>query len=253
MTTEISENDEEIHHSLGKDFLYSCPSSLTFALSGASSSPINISPLITISPPGMTIVLEQQKLEQGKHLCWAKRFIKHFFRPQLNVYLSISELNITRQIFNSESVLVSNTIKNMFNNCTLNNCTFNTHNVTDSSLNGEHTRQQAAEVMDVEVVKYEGEDHSNSPLIPCLTHPEQAQPLIEWLHRSMANQSSDRDTMLPFKAAFEKHLLKRVPHYEDFKKEFGDIVCQSQYSRLMGNEGKYTEDEFKRVLASLKL
>ena len=69
MTTEITENDEEIHHSLGKDFSYSCPSSLTFALSGASSSPINISPLITISPPGMHIVLKQQKLEQGKQPC----------------------------------------------------------------------------------------------------------------------------------------------------------------------------------------
>ena len=69
MTTEISENDEEIHHSLGKDFLYSCPSSLTFAQSGASSSPINISPLATISPPGMHLVLEQQKLDQGEQPC----------------------------------------------------------------------------------------------------------------------------------------------------------------------------------------
>ena len=66
MTTEISENDEEIHHSLGKDFLYSCPSSLTFAQTGASSSPINISPLATISPPVMHLVLEQQMLEQGE-------------------------------------------------------------------------------------------------------------------------------------------------------------------------------------------
>ena len=69
MTTEISENDEEIHHSLGKDFLYSCPSVLTFALSGASSSPINISPQITISPPGMQLVLEQQKLVQDEQTC----------------------------------------------------------------------------------------------------------------------------------------------------------------------------------------
>ena len=69
MTTEISENDEEIHHSLGKDFLYSCPSELTFARLGASSSPINISPLATISPPGMTLVLEQQKLDQDEQPC----------------------------------------------------------------------------------------------------------------------------------------------------------------------------------------
>ena len=69
MKTEDFDNDEEIHHFEGKDLLYSCPSELTFALSGASSSPINISPSITISPPGMTLVLEQQMLEQGEQPC----------------------------------------------------------------------------------------------------------------------------------------------------------------------------------------
>ena len=72
MTTEISENDEPIHHALVKDLLYSCPSVLTFAQTGASSSPINISPQITISPPGMHIILKQQKLEQGKQPCRAQ-------------------------------------------------------------------------------------------------------------------------------------------------------------------------------------
>ena len=67
--SDFLENDEPIHHSEGKDFLYSCPSVLTFAQSGASSSPINISPPISISPPGMTLVLEQQKLEQDDKLC----------------------------------------------------------------------------------------------------------------------------------------------------------------------------------------
>ena len=69
MLTEISGNDEPIHHSEGKDIMYSCPSKLTFAQSGASSSPFNISPPISISPPGMTLVLEQQKLEQDDKLC----------------------------------------------------------------------------------------------------------------------------------------------------------------------------------------
>ena len=66
---ESLDNDEPIHHFEGKDLLHSCPSVLTFALLGASSSPINISPLATISPPGMTLVLEQQKLEQGEQPC----------------------------------------------------------------------------------------------------------------------------------------------------------------------------------------
>ena len=69
MKTEDFDNDEPIHHFEGKDLLHSCPSELTFALSGASSSPINISPLATISPPGMQLVLEQQKLEQGEQPC----------------------------------------------------------------------------------------------------------------------------------------------------------------------------------------
>ena len=67
--SDFLENDEPIHHSEGKDFLYSCPSVLTFAQSGASSSPFNISPPISISPPGMHLVLEQQKLEQGEQHC----------------------------------------------------------------------------------------------------------------------------------------------------------------------------------------
>ena len=233
-------NDEPIHHSEGKDLLCSCPSKL---ISSNKEVKYTTLPLIFESPP----------INTSPHHCWVKRFFTNFFRTQINVYLSISELNVTKQIYNSESILVSNNIKKMFNNCTLNNCTFNTHNVTDSSQNGEHSKQPAAEVMDVEVMKFEGEDHSNSPLIPYLTHPEQAQPIIEWLHRSMANQNSDRERIKPLKAAFEKHLLKSVPQYDDFRKEFGDIVCQSQYSRLMGNEGKYTEDEFKRVLASLNV
>ena len=54
---EFLDNDEPIHHSEGKDLLCSCPSKLTFAQSGTSSSPINISPPLTISPPDMMNVL----------------------------------------------------------------------------------------------------------------------------------------------------------------------------------------------------
>ena len=69
MNKEDFDNDEPIHHFEGKDLLHSCPSEPPSAQSGASSSPIIISPLATISPPGMTLVLEQQKLEQGKQPC----------------------------------------------------------------------------------------------------------------------------------------------------------------------------------------
>ena len=85
MNKEDFDNDEPIHHSAGKDYVYPCPSELTFALSGASSSPINISPLATISPPGMHMVLEQQMLEQGEKPC----------RVQYNIFIVNHGGNLT--------------------------------------------------------------------------------------------------------------------------------------------------------------
>ena len=80
MNKEDFDNDEPIHHFEGKDLLHSCPSSLTFAQSGASSSPIIISPLATISPPGMTLVLEQQKLDQDEPHGKLKRYFHRVFK-----------------------------------------------------------------------------------------------------------------------------------------------------------------------------
>ena len=77
---ESLDNDEPIHHFEGKDLLHSCPSEPPSAPSGASSSPINISPLITISPPGIHLVLEQQKLEQGGPHGKLKRYFDRVFK-----------------------------------------------------------------------------------------------------------------------------------------------------------------------------
>ena len=80
MNKEDFDNDEPIHHFEGKDLLHSCPSEPPSAPSGASSSPINISPSITISPPEMHIVLEQQMLEQGGPHGKLKRYFHRVFK-----------------------------------------------------------------------------------------------------------------------------------------------------------------------------
>lgn len=80
MNKEDFDNDEPIHHFEGKDLLHSCPSEPPSAPSGASSSPINISPQITISPPGMTLVLEQQMLEQSEPHGKLKRYFHRVFK-----------------------------------------------------------------------------------------------------------------------------------------------------------------------------
>ena len=80
METEISDNDEPIHHFEGKDLLHSCPSEPPTAQKSSSSSPINISPQITISPPGMNLVLEQHKLEQCEPHGKMKRYFHRVFK-----------------------------------------------------------------------------------------------------------------------------------------------------------------------------
>ena len=85
-SSELDDNDE-IHHSVGKVNFDPCPSEshTQFAPSGASSSPFNISPQATISPPGMTLVLNQQMLEQGEQPC----------RVQYNIFIVNHGGNLT--------------------------------------------------------------------------------------------------------------------------------------------------------------
>ena len=90
-SSELDDNDE-IHHSVGKVNFDPCPSEshTQFAPSGASSpiipsSLITESPPITISPPGMTLVLEQQKLDQGEQPC----------RVQYNIFIVNHGGNLT--------------------------------------------------------------------------------------------------------------------------------------------------------------
>lgn len=96
-------------------------------------------------------------------------------------------------------------------------------------------------------------DYSGSPFLRHFSNPEKAPLILEWLHRVIKYQVTDREIIRPLKAAVEKgHLTWPIP-YEDFRQEFGDIVSQTRYSRLMGNEGKYKNKELKLVLESLKL
>ena len=79
MNKEDFDNDEPIHHSLGKDLLHSCPSVPTIALAGASTSPITQSPHATISPPGMQDDLKQEKLGQDEPHGKLKRYFQRVF------------------------------------------------------------------------------------------------------------------------------------------------------------------------------
>ncbi len=148
------------------------------------------------------------------------------------------------------------------------NCIIIAENFTQEESHQQQSKKDEAEDVECEEVKEEPDthyepsttcrqlpcrDYSKSPLFPLLTHPEHAPILISWLHSNMSNQSNDRDRIKPLKAAFEYHYFKSTIPYETFKLEFGKLVCQSSYSKLMGQGGNYTEDELKTILKSLNI
>ncbi len=95
--------------------------------------------------------------------------------------------------------------------------------------------------------------NSRSPFLRHITKPEKAQTILQWLHQVIEYQVTDREIIRPLKAAVEEGLLTWPIPYDDFRQEFGDIVSQTRYSRLMGNDGKYTKKELQLVLKSLNL
>lgn len=148
------------------------------------------------------------------------------------------------------------------------NCIIIAENFNKEEHQEQRNKEDEAEDVECEEVKVEPDvhyeppttflqlpcaDYTKSPLFPLLTHPEHAPILIPWLHSNMCNQSNDRDRIMPLKAVFEKHFFKSTIPYETFKLEFGRLVCQSSYSKLMGVGGNYTKDELKNVLKSLNL
>lgn len=100
MNKVISENDEPIHHFEGKNLLRSCPSKLTSALSGESSSPISSSPPDSNFPG-------QQNEPKGKTQSKVKRVLaKIFKRDNSKQQISITVLNFTGNIVFEDSTLI---------------------------------------------------------------------------------------------------------------------------------------------------
>ena len=254
MKSDNFDNDEPIHHFEGKDLMHSCPSELTFAHLGHLSSPINISPSITISPPGMTLVLEQQMLVQGKRFCALKKTIRRFFGNKENTTIIYLNGNLT--IF--ESLLKNYKTNNtMIINGNIYNCTIITNDTNNDSHNNGYRKDQEAEEVEYEEVKVEqkpeaksdspvpvtGKDYSKSPLKPLFTHPEQADFILDRMHRIMDYQTIDREKIKYLKSVCEHEVFKaRIP-YKDYAAEFGSEIQQPRYSFLMKDGGKYSKKE----------
>lgn len=258
------ENDE-IHHSAGRVNFDPCPkiSYTQFAPLGAISSPVNISPPITISPPSKQHILEQCQLEQDRQRSgMLGLFHKVLGKLQSHASNTIVVNNYFYQGLSFQADYnIYNIMKNFSPTCNIyirgNNYGFNVYdNSTSQKEEAEADDTNFEEVKPetmVEPFVPSGIDYSKSLLVACFRSAEKAPYCIDWLHQSINSSLPDREKVKPLKALFENHILRYVPNYNDYVQEFGPVVSQSSYSKLMGNGGKYSKDELKDCLEPLLL
>ena len=202
-------------------------------------------------------------MEQDKRFCALKKTFRRFFGNKENttiIYLNGNLTIVENQLSNNKD-----TSNKMIINGNIYNCTIITNDTNIDSHNNGYRKEPEVEEVDYEEVKVESKqensvnlhnnstkDYSKSPLIPYLTYPEHAQYFIGWLHLSMDNQKSNKDFIMPLKAATERGLFKRPIPYEVFKEEFGDKVKQYEYSKLM-NGTRIKDADLDLVLETLDM
>ena len=138
------------------------------------------------------------------------------------------------------------------------NCIIIAENFTqEESQQQQQSKKDEAEDVECEEVKVEpkqeaksdfsvpatGKDYSKSPLKPLFTHPEQAEFILDRMHRIMDYQTIDREKIKYLKAVCEHEVfVARIP-YKDYAAEFGSEIKQPRYSVLMNDGGKYSKKE----------
>ncbi len=227
------------------------------------------------SPP-IIILSQVQRNDEGHHShSWIKRLAEKLFGRRLALREPHHEKN---NYFNNENTnrnqahiyIMNNYIK--FSNCVIINNGINQHENENHEQKEDSKSERASDKDDheatVECVKTETatpqeplsnvpprtvKDFSHSPLVAYMTYPEHANYLLGHLHQEMEKQKTARGRILYLKAVCEVGLFKsRIP-YTAYVIEFGKNMSQSNYSRLMGNGGKYTNDEITLALESIDL
>lgn len=138
-----------------------------------------------------------------------------------------------------------------------NNCIIIAENFNKEEHHEQRSKKDEAEDVECEEVKVEqkpeaksdssvpvtGKDYSKSPLKPLFTHPEQADFILDRMHRIMDYQTIDREKIKYLKSVCEHEVFNaRIP-YKDYAAEFGSEIQQPRYSFLMKDGGKYSEKE----------
>ena len=137
------------------------------------------------------------------------------------------------------------------------NCIIIAENFKQEEHHEQRSKEDEAEDVECEEVKVEpkqeaksdfqvpatSKDYSNSPLKPLFTHPEQAEFILDRMHRIMDYQTIDREKIKYLKAVCEHEVfVARIP-YKDYAAEFGSEIKQPRYSVLMNDGGKYSKKE----------
>ncbi len=93
----------------------------------------------------------------------------------------------------------------------------------------------------------------HSEFLNLMTFPNEAEYLNDWLHKNINKDNSDHENILHFYAVNNIGLFKSKVSYKIFVKEFGDIISQSNYSKLMRRDNNFSDDELTLALQTLDL
>ena len=247
MNKENFDNDEPIHHFEGKDLLHSCPSELTFAQSGASSSPIKHSPKATISPPIIHSHKDRfQKFHKIKELLrgifFYKIHIETIHQPMVNYNLIIGQLNITTQ--NNQTILQDmknfGPIFNILNKGTIIN-NFGTDNQSNEQEEAEEAKDaDHTEVVEVQTVPVNKETASQPKVhrkkkelsfTDSVAEKESVPILRQWLHQMMdpIPSNNPKEKLIFLRAVSEAKVFTQKLQYKAYVREFGPISSSSYY------------------------
>ncbi len=244
MNVEVCNSDDPNHHRMGKDLLYSCPSEPPFAQAGKPSSPTNISPPITISPP----------LKHSIHKLLGLLKWLFIFRPSKHTSLSIVNLNY----YFIENPTIENNNLSYFNAMKILGPIVNFGTIQENNFYGKNEQQNNEKKCEEDVENVEHTEvvevqtnptkEDNQPrIIRFFAQRSKAQPILSWLHETTDDLETPKERLLNVRAVYEAgHCTQRFP-YKAYVEEFGPIT-KSRYNHWMGEELNYGRKDIDDII-----
>ena len=266
----IALENDDFHHSVGKGNYAACPneSHTQFASSGAHSSPIipssliSESPPIFISPPSKQRILEQCQLEQDRQ---RSGMLGLFHKVLGKLQSHASNTIVVNNYYYQGLAFQAN--NNNYKNMQIIGSFNNWGTIQENNYYG--GKEQQEEKTDAKVVDYEevkttpagdviakqptsNEDGNALTFMDCIADKETALLLKAWLHERIDKLKTPKPMLKYLTAAYEADTFTIKIPYEIYIGEFKKIASSSYYEWFLTDEVKYKPSEIDSLILQLK-